>query len=261
MTKFKHISSAFALIVSTLSFSQISPPGLGESKIGQWSAVGIRQNLNDKNNWESMTYTGWGNKSGETSNPYHKKGIWVLNQEFYHKLKNNWQYSIAISYRRQTEYEKDEFEEETEAIQQEFRAYARLNYTIKLGKLSIIPTVRQEVRTFYDDNFSPTDDNLQLRSRFRVQFAYNLDQEKKHRIMASSEQLWSTKRDFATKDWSKLSYQESRFLLYYSFSPQKMPLQFNVGYMNNLLGAKNPHAVHYIAFDVIAKNIFSKKKN
>jgi|GEM_PF-3290907 len=79
--------------------------------------------------------------------------------------------------------------------------------------------------------------------------------------MASSEQLWSTKRDFATKDWSKLSYQESRFLLYYSFSPQKMPLQFNVGYMNNLLGAKKPHAVHYIAFDVIAKNIFSKKKN
>ena len=56
---------------------------------------------------ESMTYIGIGRKSNPegNSNPFHKQAILVINQEFYNNYVENWQYSYAISYRYQNNYE------------------------------------------------------------------------------------------------------------------------------------------------------------
>jgi len=66
-----------------------------------------------------------------------------------------------------------------------------------------------------------------------------------------------------TKEWSKFSYKESRFCIYYSIDLKKSPFIFNVGYMNNLVGIKNAYSGHYIAIDVIWENplnLFKSKK-
>ncbi|WP_333663656.1 DUF2490 domain-containing protein [Chishuiella changwenlii] len=242
-------------LVSNHLKAQLSPPGLGKADVVQWSALGIKQDINDK--WQSVTYTGWGNKSEhDRYNPLEKNAIWILNQEFYKKINDKWRYSFALSYRRQNEFETNEFGDETKDVKQEFRVYGRINYQINLDKLKITPTFRQELRRFYTSDFKNDGDDWQLRSRFRIQFAYKLDEEERHKITASAESLFSTKYDIEKEDWSEFDYNESRFTLYYSYSPKNIPAQFNIGYMNNLVGNHNPYSVNYFAFDVILTNIF-----
>lgn len=97
-------------IFSTVEYSasaQISPPGLGLANSASWFAVGVRQELDTLKAWQSVTYIGIGRKSNpDNYNPLAKPAILVMNQEFYHQFHHHWQYSFALSYRRQDEYEK-----------------------------------------------------------------------------------------------------------------------------------------------------------
>ncbi|MCR6639912.1 MAG: hypothetical protein NVV82_13255 [Sporocytophaga sp.] len=65
-------------------------------------------------------------------------GDFVLNQEFYHQMPNEWLYSFALSYRRQDEYsEISPFEHENPTLKQEFRLYGRFPYFFHFSPLSI----------------------------------------------------------------------------------------------------------------------------
>lgn len=255
-------SLLFTLLSLQAAFAQISPPGLGEAKTASWFAVGMRQDLNSNKSWQSMTYVGLGRKSNPTNeNPTFKPAILVLNQEFYHPFSKSWQTSFALSYRRQHEYEEESsYLPANPAIQQEFRLYGRMSKSFHVQRFSVTPTFRQEIRRFYRPDFKNSDEPLQLRSRFRVQVSTNLDQKKKHKVMVSSEQLFTTSQTNHTPTWSKFAYKESRFMLYYSYSPVSLPVTLDIGYMNNLIGKGNPNSVHYIAFDIIVKNPFGMKK-
>ncbi len=256
--------SVVASIVCTasLSWSQISPPGLGKANSASWFAVGIRQEMDtvEGSGWQSMTYVGVGRKSTPTSiNPLQKSAILVLNQEFYHQFHKNWQYSVALSYRRQDEYQKDApFYHDRPNIEQEFRLYGRIAHTFKFNRVKLVPTLRQEIRKFYTPDFKNPEEALQLRTRFRLQLKVNLDKSKQHRLIIGSEQLFATSRDFDS--WSNFTYKESRFTLYYSLSPKNIPLIFNLGYMADLIGYQHPYNVNYVAFDVIIENPFKLKK-
>jgi len=237
--------------------AQISPPGLGDANTAGWFAVGVRQELDTIKAVQSMSYIGLGVKSNpDNSNPFYKPAIIVLNQEFYHQFHKHWQYSGALSYRRQQEYSKTSpYESEDPSIKQEFRIYGRLVYVLKTSKIKLAFTYRQEFRKFYTPDFNNWPETFQLRSRFRAQFTLNLNANKTQRFICSAEALFS-KSKAATGDWSVLSYQESRFCLYYSVSPRNFPLIFNLGYMNDLLGHTAAHPVSYIAFDIIWENPF-----
>lgn len=254
---------SFILFVISTATAQISPPGLGQAKNASWFALGLRQDLNAQKSWQSMSYIGIGRKSSpSTSNLFQRPAIMVFNQEFYRLFARSWQASFALSYRRQHEYaEEAPYPAEDPALQQEFRIYARLSKKFSAGPFTITPTLRQELRRFYTPDFRPTDQPLELRSRFRVQLSRYVDQKKKHKVMLSSEQLFTSSRAAASQSWSAFAYKESRLMCCYSYAPTSFPAIFDIGYMYNILGDKAPGGVHYLALDIILKNPFGTHKS
>lgn len=250
----------FFYLLSPNTFSQISPPGLGKTQIANWFALGLRQELDtiEGKGWQSMSYIGIGRKSNpDNYNPFYKPGIFVVNQEFYHQFHKNWQYSLALSYRRQDEYlDTSPYEHDNPRQKQEFRLYSRISYIFSTPRIKLVPLFRQEFRKFYAPDFRNSAEDFQLRSRFRLQLTVNLDRKKRHRLIVNSEQLFSISKKNTPDTWTDFNYRESRFSLYYSYSPTTLPLVFNLGYMNNLIGQKNPHDAHYVAFDIVIKNPF-----
>lgn len=263
MTRLKQFYILTVLILyQQITFGQINPPGLGKANTASWFAVGIKQELDTiaGKGWQSMSYVGFGQKSNpDNHDPFFKPAIFIINQEFYHQFHKTWQYSFALSYRRQNEYaENPPYEHEDPKIKQEFRTYGRFSYIFQTPGIKLTPTFRQEFRKFYSPGFTNTTENFQLRSRFRLQLAINLDRDKMHKLIASSEQLFSISKQNTQENWTDFDYRESRFSLYYSISPKEIPLTLNIGYMNNLVGKKKPYDVHHFGFDIIIENPFDK---
>jgi hypothetical protein len=245
-----------SLIFSTSAFSQLTPPGLGETETAFWSAVGVSQKLDEKNT--SKTYVGTGYISGAASaNPFNAPSIVVLNQEFYHKLNSKWQYSYAFSYRRQHEYDEGFDVPEAAGIKQEFRVYGRIGYTAHIGSLKWAATLRKEARKFYDNNFAQVPDGFQLRTRLKTQLTLPLDTNAANSLIGSAEVLFAMAND-SHEGWNEPDYKETRFCLYYSYSPKDYPVTFDIGYMNDLIGYGDHIAdVSYFAMDIVIKDPFS----
>jgi hypothetical protein len=262
MTKLKAVVLLIICILHKVAFAQISPPGLGAAHTADWLALGIRQDLDSLGKWQSMTYVGLGRKSSPADyNPFSRSSILVLNQEFYYKLHPHWQSSFALSYRHQNEYaDTYPYEPENPAFEQEFRLYGRISYVVEGRRLKFVPTFRQEFRKFFTPTFTREAETFQLRSRLRLQLTVNLDAEKVHRLIVSSEQLFSASELSAPNRWTGLVYHESRFVGYYSFAPKALPLIFDLGYMGDRLGGTAPAYVHYAALDIIWKNPFERHR-
>ncbi|SEK77909.1 DUF2490 domain-containing protein [Parapedobacter koreensis] len=244
-------------------FAQISPPGLGSTATASWIAFGIKQNLNAENTKSSTTYLGFGRISDPHlgSNPARHPAIMVLNQEFYHQFADRWQYSYALSYRRQNQYQESDahFVPDSIPIQQEFRLYGRMAYTHPLGKSKWTNTFRQEVRKYFDPDFGAVEENIQFRTRAKTQLTIPLDVDGNQKIVGGAEALFAiSEENVPGHEWSPFAYKESRFTCYYSFQPSKSPLTLDIGYMNNLIGhGHHTKDVQYIALDVIWNNPFT----
>lgn len=75
--------------------------------------------------------------------------------------------------------------------------------------------------------------------------------------MGSAEALFAMADD-KTEGWDDPEYKEARFCLYYSYSPHNMPVTFDIGYMNDLIGnGHDTEDASYIAMDIIIKDPFS----
>lgn len=245
------------MVLCPCCYAQISPPGLGEAKTASWFALGLRQSLDTAGKWQSMSYIGLGRKSNpDNYAPLYKPSILVINQEFYHQFRPQWQYSFAFSFRTQDEYQDEApYNPTEEKHRREFRIYGRMVHSWSRSKVKFTSTFRQELRAFKDPNLRITDD-LQLRSRLKFQMAVHLDAEKIHRIMAGAESLFSLSKRPVEGGWTAFGYQESRFTLYYTLVPHRSPLMINLGYMYDLVGSHAPFSVHYVAMDVILENPF-----
>ena len=138
--------------------------------------------------------------------------------------------SVALSYRKPNEYFNTfPYEEKYPKWQQEFRFYGRFSYIFKTERIKLTPTFRQEFRKFYTSDFKNADESFQLRSRFRLQLAVNLDRNNTNKLICSSEQLFSISKETTPNGWTDFNYRESRFSLYYSHSITKIPVTFSVG--------------------------------
>lgn len=260
--KYLVLMLATVALTVNVSLSQITPPGLGKANTANWLAFGMRQKLDTADKWQSVSYIGIGRKSNpDNFDPLFKPAIIVFNQEFYHQFHKNWQYSFALSYRRQDEYaDVFPFEHEQYRIKQELRVYGRIAYCwFQSERMKLVTTFRQDIRTFYQPDFTFDNENLQFRSRLRLQLTVNLTKAKNQRLVLSSEQLFSTSNDLDRGKFSAFGYRESRFSLYYSLSPATIPLTFNIGYMNNLVTDERTYDVHYLGFDIVLNNPFPGK--
>jgi hypothetical protein len=257
----KFIVSLIGLLTTFSLFGQISSPGIGKTNIASWYAFGLRQDLDSSGHKESMTYVGFGRSSSpDNFQLFSKPTIFVINEEFHHRIHKNWLYSVGLSYRRQNQYEKeDPYLARTPAIKQEFRLYGRFAYLLEYRRIKFTTTLREDVRTFFTPNFDALNDNLQLRTRIRTQLKINLNKRKTHRLSFSAEAFFATQHTIdAQQNWSPFSYTETRFNLYYSYSPKKIPFVFDFGYMNYLSGKNKPSSTHYFGVDIVWNNPFGK---
>ena len=245
----------FVCLAGGRAAAQISPPGLGRGHTADWIALGVSKDLDSLKRWNSVSYVGMGRKSNpDNFNPLYKSAILVLNQEFYYRFHKHWQSSLALSYRHQNAYlDNAPFNSEDPGFEQEFRIYGRFSYIYETPRFKIVPTFRQEFRKFYTPAFIPEDERFQLRTRLRLQVAFNLDNHKTHRLIFSSEELFSSSRFANAPGWTSWADRESRFVAYYSLSPITLPITFDFGYMANRLGNITPTYVHYLAVDAIWK--------
>lgn len=249
------------LLFNFIASAQVIPPGLGSTKAASWLAVGIQQDLDTAaRGWSSTTYVGVARMSSpDTHNMFEKQGVFIFNQEFKHDFHEDWEYSLAFSYRRQNEYEDEPpYEKEDPGLKQEFRLYGRFSRIFKISSVEITPTFRQEYQKYYTPDFHIHSEKTRLRSRFRIKVAVPLTSDKKHKLSLYSEQLFSTSLRRDSKEWTPFEYKDSRFSLYYSLSPETIPWTINLGYMNNLVGRKNASSSHYLGLDFIWKNPFSR---
>lgn len=244
--------------------AQISPPALGNTQVASWMAIGLRQGLDSANTLQSITYLGMARMSDPMGKyPFQKSAMWIVNQEVYKQFHRYWQYSLALSYRRQDLYEKTEpYTRSNPGIRQEFRFYGRFSNIQQTSKLRVMNIVRCDIRRFLGPNFSAMDEVAQLRFRYRAQIKYDIDRVKNHHLVGSAEALFATSllgiND--NRRWDRFRYRESRLCAYYSYTPQQIPFAFNIGYMNNLMGQGPASDAHYFCLDVIWENPFGPPK-
>ncbi|MCZ2102216.1 MAG: hypothetical protein LC107_11830 [Chitinophagales bacterium] len=250
-------------IVAGSGFAQIIPAGIGKTNQGSAFAFCIKQDLDTIKNhgWLSSSYIALSRISTlSEQKPFSHPGIFIVEQEFYNQFHQNWEHTLALSYRKQYEYTDDPpYEKGDPEYKHEIRVYGRLSYLYASKWVDITPTFRQEVSKFLTPDFENFSEHLRLRSRVRLKFTFHLTQDKLHRFLIYSEQLFSTSQSHEDKTWSKFRYKDSRFAVYYSLSPVQLPLTFNFGIMGNLIGTESPHLSKYYAFDIIWKNPFSQK--
>jgi hypothetical protein len=242
--------------------AQLSPPGLGPAKTATWTAIGLRQDLDDRDRWESMTYVGVGTVSPlNQRNAFARPAILVLNQEFYDQFKKQWVYSFALSYRYQHRYQKSApYEAESPPTQQEFRLYGRYSHVLALHSFKLTNTFRPELRTFFGPGLGPGTEVLQFRFRLRTQLAWTIDNPGVHRLVTSAEALFAVRKE-RDVGWGDFAYTESRFCLYWSINSKHMPIIVDIGYMNDLVGTGSSRFdAHYVAFDMVWENPFGSRK-
>ncbi len=234
--------------------AQITPPGLGEVNSSGWFAVGVKEYLNAEKHLTSTTFIGIGSTNSPGSdNPFGRGTIYVFNQEIEHRFAKHWKYSGALSYRWQNQFN----EEPPYDARQEVRVYGRYSYLHPGEFISFSFTFRPELRLFYTPGFEPYKKKAQFRGRLSGKMTINLNPDKTQKLITAAEVLYAADKK---EHWDTWEYGESRFSVYYSLNLPKQDVTLNFGYMNNLLGNDFSQDAHYVAFDIIFKNLFRSGK-
>lgn len=240
----------FLLFLTGMVRAQITPPSMTHNGSATWTALGASQQLKKEQN-TVMVYSGLGSGiSREHEKPKGYFSMWVLNAELKHKFSGSWYASGALSYRRHKLSEPPA----DEVVQQEVRLYASAGRKWKVSNWSFSLNLRPELRTFYNRSFQPEEDFLSLRYRLRLRVGWNPAASKQHLISVSAEGLSSS--EMKNEDPLKqTTYDDTRFCLYYSYSPNAIPLVFELGYMADVR-VHHDGISSYLGLDVIWKNPF-----
>ena len=238
---------------------QITPPGLGSDvKVGEWMAVGVKQDLDKYQKLQSITYVGFGRSNGFNDiNPVKRPVNWVLTQELKYNPNKFLPFALGMSYRHKKIYAS--IDNNFTDVRQEWRLYAKLYFTKKWNRLKATLTLRPELRFFEDTAFHPwKKEDEQFRTRLKASVSRSL-YEGKQVISFAVEALAATKHHIKDNpEWETYQYADTRLSLYYTFKWPSRSLQFDVGYMCDLYLNDNLNAVHYPAFDLILNNPFEK---
>lgn len=263
MQRIKRLACILLLSTPFVAIGQVIPPGLGKNPLASWMAGSISQKIDSTRNWNSSTYLGIGTISHpDNYHLFQKFGVLIVNQAFEHTFYQNWNVSTEFLYARQNQYEKTfPYHAADDPIRNEFRLYGRISYAWKINDfVEITPTYRHEFQKYFTHDFKNPNETFRIRSRFRLKVKFTLTKDRQHALSLFSEQLFSTSYLLQQSSFSPFQYKDSRFSIYYSFSPRTAPIVLNIGYMNNLIGIQSPFPAHLIAVDIVWKNPFTRKK-
>lgn len=242
------------------SFAQLTPPGLGaNSRINGWFAVGFNQKLDSAGRFTSMSYLGIDGQSVMNRyNVFDRLGIFVVNEEVKYRMKNNWNTSLAVSYRQQNVFEDNPTSvlPELSHFKREFRVYGRIGKTWNLSwKPSV--TLRQEWRKFYTPEFQDWKISSAFRTRLKFQSEINLTRSKRLKAILGAEFLFATEFLESKKEWGNFNYSESRLSAFLSFSSKNKAVSYNLGVMDDILESDHRlKEIPYVSFALVFNNIF-----
>ncbi|WP_170831224.1 DUF2490 domain-containing protein [Arachidicoccus rhizosphaerae] len=257
--------------------AQITPPGLSNTKIISWMAVGLEQSIDSAQNWQSNSFIGYGRMSNPEGSYdlFKKPSIWVLNEEIKRKLSKHFNVTGGLSLRKQYIYEKTApYHKAASDIKKELMLYGILSYGWSRSPIKWNLDFRPEYRTFYMPEFSSTDTRKAFRARFKLRSMIPLTANREHTLIFYAESLFQNKmtkikpKDDAgnntqqpdainsKNNWSGFGYEDSYFCGFYRYAPAALPFYAEIGYMNNLVGSNPSYTMHHIALDIIFKDIF-----
>ncbi|WP_276371418.1 DUF2490 domain-containing protein [Chryseolinea sp. H1M3-3] len=242
------------------SYGQISPPGLDDTNVALWSAIGINQEISKR--WSISAYAGNSTKS----NPDNflltqKQAMFILNQETKFEISDRWSLSFCASYRRQNEYQAEHpFLSDDPRIKIENRYYLRFYFNENFNKIKLTVSLRPELRLFYSDRghrWSPLDRGL--RFRLKAQVSIPLSPSGANQLIVANEILTATDRERKenTYDWTRYSFTENRLSTYFRHTFNHF-LSTDVGIMHQIK-ASGEYAAH-VGIDLIFTNPFGTKK-
>jgi hypothetical protein len=233
------------------SFSQISPPGLDDTRAVGWAAVGFSQQIGRR--WQTTVYLG----ASRESNPdnfslLRKPAIGVLDINQLYRFNEHWSLAGAVSFRMQNMYfNAPPFDSEDPALRDEVRYYMRVYYRHKVKRISFTYSFRPEYRTYFDrlDRWSPVP--YEFRFRLKGQAAVSLNQSGSNQFILGNEIL-----SVAEPHFSQYHYTEDRLTTYFRHTFTKPALIVDAGFMYQFL-AKEGLITHF-AVDFIFLDPFRK---
>ena len=252
-----------ALNSATRLFAQISPPGLSDTRVSSWMAVGLDQSLDKDQSWQSFSYIGYGFMSNPAGvyNLFEKPSMMIVNQEIKRKLTDHFSATGALSYRWQYRYQDAKpFHKADPSSKKEFRVYGKLSYNWKTDKIKWNIDFRPEYRKFFLPSFDGETPRNALRARFKLKSTIPLANNNCHFLILSAESLFQNEKVLPLGqhkgDWTGFFYDDSRFCLYYRYAPAGLPLYGEIGYMNNLAGKSPTISMHHLGLDIVFKDLF-----
>lgn len=254
---------------ANVSIAQLSPPGLDDTHVVLFGAVGLNQTIGKK--WFNQSYIG-GSRFSDPSNSsiLKKPAIFVIEQQTYRQFGKHWQLGFCVSVRGQNMYDDDPpYESNIPSLRREVRYYLRLFYRHQSGRFSFAYSLRPEWRNFYDpdwNNFQPSP--KALRYRAKAQAGYAIGHSSRSSLILANEFLFvETEQRLLSGDlsWTPVTVSEDRITTYFRHTFKKPAIIADVGMMQQLNfkgGAILNDFVHF-AFDVVFVNPFgsSKKAN
>lgn len=223
------------------AFSQISPPGLDDTRAVAWTAIGFSQQIGPR--WQTTVYLG-GSRESKRDNfsVLQRFAIGVLDFSGLYRVNSHWSIAGAVSFRKQGMYDRDD-----PGIRNEIRYYTRLYFRHSIRKVSFTYSFRPEYRTYY----SHTDVPYEFRFRLKAQAAVPLNQSGSSQFILGNEVL-----SVAQPNFSKYEYTEDRLTTYFRHTFKKPALIFDGGVMYQFLAGEG--LIEHLAFDFIFLDPFGK---
>jgi hypothetical protein len=226
------------------AFSQISPPGLEETRAVAWTAIGFTQQTGPR--WQTTVYLG-GSRESKPDNfsLLNRFAIGVLDVSELYRINKHWSVVAAVSFRKQGMYDQAEPE-----IRDEIRYYMRLYYRHSIKRISFAYSFRPEYRTYYTN----TDIPYQFRFRLKGQATVSLNSSGSNQFILGNEIL-----SVAQPHFSKYEYTEDRLTTYFRHTFKKPTLIVDGGVMYQFLAKEG--LITHLAMDFIFVDPFGAKEN
>lgn len=239
--------------------AQIGPPGMGPVRAAGWMAVGFTQRLDTAGRLNWSGYVGHGRSSmPQHGMPWQRPAILVVDQLLTRRIHPHAQVGLGMSFRSQQRYSATEPFERLAPDRDEGRLHARLALLWPIGHWRVQVTMKQELRRFFTPDLRPWKEDLEWRSRLKVQAEHPLDAHGRRRMVLAVEELFAMDHERSVPDeWTTLGYRESRLSAYLVQRIAHDRLEVAVGGMADVLRG-DPAIGPYMVASIVWRDPFGR---
>ena len=221
---------------------------MGALRSASWMAVGYAQRLDTAGAWQWSGYLGHGRSADPShASPLHRPAILVIDQLLTRRLDAHWQVGLGASFRSQWRYAAQEPFGLLDPVRDEERFHARIVLKLPVRGWRIQMAAKEEFRRFCTPDLLPWGQDIEWRSRFKVQAEHALGHGSRRKVVLSAEELFATDHQRGGADhWSPMTYRESRIAAYLVQGLDHGRIDLSVGGMADLLREGTPRVGPYI---------------